>query len=122
VPINPSRRALIEHEWRPSVHADAAILALYPEARDIVINSALDTNALATTFGTTLFNLLKVPRRRYSVTIEGALTYKPSNWSANPPTITLKSARYGVPAGLLGIIVGAIWDFQKDEITLEVWG
>lgn len=122
MPIDPNRRALIENEWRPSVQADAAILTLYPEARDIIITSAIDTNTAAATFSLALFNLLKVPRKRYQVVIDGAMTYRPSSWQGGPPTVTLKSSRYGVAAGVLGIIVGARWDFQKDTMTLEVWG
>lgn len=122
MPIDPSRRALIENEWRPSVQADAAILTLYPEARDLTIDSAIDTNAAAAPFSLDMFNLVKVPRKRYQVIIEGAMSYRPSSWQGGPPTVTLKSSRYGVAAGVLGIIVGAKWDFQKDLITLEVWG
>jgi hypothetical protein len=122
MPIDPTRRAKIENEWRPSVQADAAVISLYPEARDVEINSAIDTLTAAGPFATTLFNLVKVPRKRYQVTIKDALTYKPSSWAVNPPTVTLKSSRYGVSAGVLGIIVGARWDLQNDQMVLEVWG
>lgn len=122
MPIDPSRRALIENEWRPAVQADAAIIALYPEARDVIIDSAIDTNAAATPFSSALFDILKVPRKRYQVTLKGSLEYKPSDWQGGPKTVTLKSSRYNIAAGLLGIVVAVRWDFQKDETTLEVWG
>lgn len=122
MPIDPTRRALIEREWRQSSQADAAVISLYPEARDIVINSAFDTEAIASPFSTAMFNMVKVPRRRFQVTIDGALTYKPSSWQGQCPSVTLKSSRYGVAAGLLGCIVGVQWDYQNDQIILEVWG
>jgi hypothetical protein len=108
--------------FRFADNIDSTVLSAYPLARAIEAVTPFSQVAGLETVATERFNLLKVQRRRFLVTVEGADYVTASDFAGQCPAAVLKSSRFGLSAGRTMVIVKFEVDYGTNVTRLLLWG
>ena len=108
--------------FRYSDQQDSAVLTAYPLARSVEAITAVSNISDLEALALERFGLLKVPRRRFLVTVEGPDYLAASDFAGSAPAAILKCKRWGLAAGRKVLIVKFESDYAANVTRLLVWG
>jgi len=118
--IDPTRYALITHEYRWKEEYDSTIDSRYSKARELEMPTHLKLSLISTLI-TTLFNMVKAVRRRYIVELDGTDHFHIDDFAAGPPQRYLTAPEVG--ANALPCIVSRVTiDEDANKTVVELWG
>lgn len=115
--------ALIEQErlgreFRVSTRQDQSVRDRYRLAKELTVETALDTELDAANLRDVLWNLYSVQRDTFTI----ALSRDQAQGLDLDDVINLRVNRFGLSAGRLMRVIGIVEDVQKSRTTLTVWG
>jgi hypothetical protein len=124
--------AFVTREYRDAVASDATVKTLWPNAREIVVDTPIVLKADADLEAARLLNLYKVRRIMLEIDVPIVYWLDPTyardstgtgDTSVTPSAICkVTHSRFGLSAGRLFMIIGRAVDFRAGRLTLTIWG
>lgn len=118
--------AFAETEWRTVTVEDASVKTMYPNAKELAVQSVLDDPATAATIAADLLARYKVRRRLYKLTVPMELGIRVSAFGTVQQLglmadVRLTYTRFGLSAGAAMRVLGIQRNYDKDTIDLVLW-
>lgn len=117
MPADPARISQITQPSRAATETDAGVKTLSLGARDVELNSALYEDAAAATEVSRQFDLMKLSRNIYQVTL-----FQQNGLLEIGTTITIKYPRFGLQAGKDFMVTGLSEQYGRGITILTLWG
>ncbi|MBL4800748.1 MAG: hypothetical protein JKY45_02570 [Emcibacter sp.] len=117
MPANPARISQITQAARAATQSDASVKVLSLGARDVEVVSALYDYGAATTEVTRQFDLMKVARNIYQITL-----IQQNGQCQVGQSITVKYPRFGLADGKVFMITGVSEQWGRGLTILTLWG
>lgn len=116
--VSTARRTLVASEWRETKKEDAAIKALHPAAAEIEIETCLahETDAIAEALRRQTFYGSRIQRFKFKVAVSVAHEAQIGS------IVMLRTARLGLSAGKLFVVIGRVSEYVTNTVTLDVLG
>ncbi|MDH7971036.1 hypothetical protein QH494_02485 [Sphingomonas sp. AR_OL41] len=116
-PVDPVRAAFVSQSYRTSEAVDYTVLALYPTANQIEIDTPFDATT-AGTLATTMLNATKGAAQTYTMTIDGLITL--ADLAGTVPQYTFTSSTFGVSARVCRLVsFKTDWINNRTQITVR---
>lgn len=120
--VDPAIYGFISQPYRYAQAVDSTVQTTFEQARLVEVPGLFSQLADAETLNQTLFDLIKVPRRRFRAEVHGLDFVRLDDYDGQVPCATLKSERYGLQTGLLVALVGLELNASKNITLLDCWG
>lgn len=126
MPVTAERRAFITREEAIDTQVDTNVRLRHIGARDTGDEPRVgywDLLSDATALNSEGFNLLKVERRRFAVTVQGVLDFSPGSdldFTQQVPTVTLVDEEHKADGDFL--VTRIELDLDAETTTLELFG
>ncbi len=116
--VSTARRTLVATEWREAKSENAAIKVIHPAAAEIEIETCLayEADAIAEALRRQTFYGSQLQRFKFKVHV--SVAYEAQLGAI----ITLRTARLGLAAGKLFVVIGRVDEYVTNTVTLDVLG
>ncbi len=120
--VDPTIYGFISQPYRYAQSSDVNVQNDYEQARIVEVPGVFTDLTDAESVNSVLFDMIKAPRRRFTVEVDGTDVISLDDFDGETPCFTIKSNRYGLSAGLLVIAIGVQINASKNITSIDCWG
>lgn len=121
MPLDPDRASFLMAEYRVSVSEDSAVLADYPAARRLELDTNLATEAAGAALAANVLALLGQAVRVPQVDVSGVHAL-PAEFDGTPPTFQLHDVSFGFAGSETLLPLSVSIDLERWSTSLTLRG